>query len=181
MDYIRASFVQGTVTDSLTGSPLFNVTVEILETFFTTQTAFDGTYSFGSTLSGVYDIQFSKEGYNTEIVYDVEIINGVILDLDVDLSPEVISAVEDLAGGNRFDLYPNPFESKVTLDYSVAEAAPGQLRVQLYNLMAEQVLDLSPGNTEGRMAIGEGLPSGIYFLKVLNGQQVVETKRLIKK
>ncbi len=59
IDYVRASFLEGTVSDSITGDPLFDVTVEISETYLSTQTAFDGSFKFGILLSGTFDIYVS--------------------------------------------------------------------------------------------------------------------------
>lgn len=181
IDYIRASFVQGIVTDSVTGSPLFNVTVEIIGAELITQTAFDGSYEFGSTISGTYNVMFSKNEYLTKIVPDVEIVNGEILDLDVVLVPEVISDVVTPASAERFELYPNPFTSAITVDYMLEQAESGQFQVLLFNLMGEQVMAAGLSSREGKLNIGWEIPSGVYFLQLTDGANVMETRRVIKK
>ena len=181
VNYVRASFVQGTVSDSITGTPMFDVTVEVVGTELITQTAFDGSYEFGSTISGVYDIKFSKEGYNTKVLPDAEIISGEILELNVVMSPEVISGIGDNDLFDRFDLYPNPFGSAITIDYRLSAAQGNPMQLQLFNLMGEKLQQVSLSSLEGKARMGQDLPSGLYFLQVTDGQQILETRRIIKR
>jgi choice-of-anchor B domain-containing protein len=181
VDYVRASFLQGIVSDSITGTPMFDVTVEVMGTDLITQTAFDGSYEFGSTISGTFDVQFSKEEYTTKVIPGVEIVSGAILDLDVVMSPEVISSIASQSAFDRFNLYPNPFESIISLDYRFAGERGSPLQLVLINLMGEQIQSIDLTGIEGTARMGQGIPSGIYFVQVSDGQQVFETRRIVKK
>jgi choice-of-anchor B domain-containing protein len=181
VDYIRASFVQGIVSDSLTGSPLFNVTVQIIGTDLSTQTAFDGSFEFGSTISGVYDIKFSKSEYQTKIIPGIEIVNGQILELEIDLVPEIISAVAESGLFDRFELYPNPFTSTIALDYAFAEDQSRSLELRIFNLMGEEVQTSNLQASQGKVTVGRDLPAGIYFLQVSDRLNAVETRRIVKR
>ena len=181
VDYVRASFVQGTVSDSITGTPLFNVTVQIIGTELTTQTAFDGSFEFGSTISGVFDIKFSKEEYETKIMKDVEIVSGQILDLEVVLAPEVISGIAASETFDRFELYPNPFTTTIALDYALTSDSNNGMAARIFNLMGVEVQSNMLSARQGKVMIGRDLPSGIYFLQVTDGTQTLETRRIVKK
>lgn len=63
--YIRASYLEGTVTDSTNGSPLSGVTVSIISApgAQSTTTSAAGAYATGSATAGTYSVQFSKSGY----------------------------------------------------------------------------------------------------------------------
>ncbi|MEZ5083650.1 MAG: choice-of-anchor B family protein [Bacteroidales bacterium] len=180
VEYLRASFLEGMVTDSISGNPLFNVEVEIVEAFLNTQTAFDGTYEFGMTISGTFDIQFSKAEYNTKVIEDVEIINGEITQLDVELRKTVITKLSENDVLEHFAIYPNPFASAITLEYKQAELVDENLQIHVFNSMGNQVSDFKVNSKEGIIRFGEDLPAGIYFLQISSGNQESVTRRIIK-
>lgn len=181
VDYIRASFLEGIVTDSISGDPLFNVTVEIFETYLTAQTTFDGAYQFGTTLSGVFDIQFSLEGYNTKVIKDVNIENGELVQLDVSLSPEVISGLDDQLAFDRFKLFPNPFNNDITLEYSLSTDPAKRINIGVYDLMGNLLQEYNTGGNSGTFSFGEELAAGIYFVRIMDGNNLQKTSRVIKK
>lgn len=180
IDYVRASFLEGTVSDSITGDPLFDVTVEISETYLSTQTAFDGSFKFGILLSGTFDILFHKEGYNYKTIEDVEIVAGEIVELNVDLGMPVPVGIETNSVFERFEMYPNPFESNITIDYQVVDAENRPTKLSVFNSIGNLVEELELSSVNGTISIGNKLPSGIYFVKISNGSQFSTTKRIIK-
>lgn len=181
VDYIRASFVEGTVTDSITNDPLFNVTVEIVGTELVAQTTFDGAYQFGTTISGVFDVKFSKDEYVTKVMNDVEIISGELVVIDAALSPELISAVEEDETFDSFNLYPNPFESSITLEYSLTNSKNEPLELGIYDLMGKLIESSSLNGTNGRVSVGQDLMPGMYFVKLAQGNNHLKTSRIIKR
>jgi len=180
VDYVRASFLEGAVTDSITGDPLFNVNVEILSTSYTSQTAFDGSYEFGFTISGTYDVQFTKDGYETKVISGVEITNGEVNELNVTLFEEGTIGISTVNLLERFDLYPNPFTSEIVMDYLTIDEVNEQLSVQVFNAIGNVVEMMNINTLEGKVSFGKELPAGIYFVKVTNGSQSSETKRIVK-
>ena len=85
-NYVRGCYLEGLVTDSATGSPLNNVTVTILGPSITDNTKLTGEYKTGTATAGTYDVQFSKSGYVTKIINGVFMQNGVVNNLNVQLS-----------------------------------------------------------------------------------------------
>lgn len=85
-DYIRGCYLEGVVTDSVTGAPLSNVTVTILGSSITDASKLTGEYKTGLAQAGLYDVQFSKNGYVTKIIPGVSLQNGILTTLNVQLS-----------------------------------------------------------------------------------------------
>ena len=178
VEYLRAAFLQGFVTDSITGDPLMNVAVEVIGTDLNTQTAFDGKYEFGTTISGTFDVQFSREEYNTKVIEDVEIINGEITELDVLLGFTISSVVENNIF-DRFDLYPNPFNEQIILDFHMNKEIR-DAKVMVYDTMGKQVYVTGLDNSEGKISFGSKMNPGVYIVKLMIGNQIQETKRIVK-
>jgi len=85
-DYKRACYLEGITTDSITGSTLNNVLVEILNTTKSTSSDLSGNYKSGIATSGTYDIQFSKPGYISKIYSGISLNNGVLTTLNAELA-----------------------------------------------------------------------------------------------
>ncbi|MEA2014215.1 MAG: DUF1566 domain-containing protein, partial [Thermodesulfobacteriota bacterium] len=91
--------LSGTVSDLLTGDPIENVTVSTNDDL-TTQTNSQGDYSFTGSLSpGAYAITFSKTGYQTVTISDVEVRAGEPTELNVSLPISLSGTVTDLSTG----------------------------------------------------------------------------------
>ncbi|HQK97478.1 MAG TPA: choice-of-anchor B family protein [Bacteroidia bacterium] len=84
--YVRGCYLEGNVTDSVSGSPLNGVTVTILTTSISKQTKITGDYKTGLATAGTYDVQFSKAGYVTKTITGVSLQNGVLTNLNVQLT-----------------------------------------------------------------------------------------------
>jgi choice-of-anchor B domain-containing protein len=85
--FVRACWLEGIVTDELTGQTLSGVTVEIdSEQPNLGVTTFDGTFETGQAISGTFDVSFAKAGYLTEVI-SVELVNGEVTEVEVELSP----------------------------------------------------------------------------------------------
>ena len=85
-NYVRGCYLEGLVTDSVTGLPLNNVTITILGPAITKQSKITGIYKTGLATAGTYDVQFSKNGYITKTITGVALSNGVLTTLNVQLN-----------------------------------------------------------------------------------------------
>jgi len=105
--YVRACYLEGNVTDQVSGSPLSNVSVKILSTTVNVSTVLNGDYKTGYPTPGTFDVEFSKPGYITETVTGVILTTGNLTILDVQLELFTVNGlVEDLDTG-----LPVPFAS----------------------------------------------------------------------
>ncbi|MBP7168094.1 MAG: choice-of-anchor B family protein [Bacteroidia bacterium] len=84
--YIRGCYLEGNVTDSVTGIPLNNVVVTIISTSTTKNTNITGDYKTGLAAAGTYDVSFSKAGYITKTITGVQLQNGIVTNLNVQLA-----------------------------------------------------------------------------------------------
>jgi hypothetical protein len=79
------------------------------------------------------------------------------------------------------EVYPNPFNSTTRLTFTVPRA--GQVNMSLYNLAGQRVINVLEGNfAPGEHAVvlnGEGLASGIYFVRVEAGEMRAVTKVVV--
>lgn len=79
--------------------------------------------------------------------------------------------------------YPNPFNPSTKINYSVA--APGNVKLAIYNLLGQEVATLINGFMEaGQYEItfdAKDLPSGSYIYKIETGQFVQARKMLLTK
>jgi len=84
--YMRAAHLEGTVVDALNGMPLTGVQVQILSDDPNNGTSdAAGIYKTGQVTPGTFMIQFSKAGYETQVVEAV-LVNGEVTILFVELS-----------------------------------------------------------------------------------------------
>ena len=88
-NYVRACYLEGTVTDSVTGLPINTATVQILSTSVSDLTKITGQYKTGTATAGTYSIQFSKAGYVTKTISGVSLTNGNLTVLNTELVPLV--------------------------------------------------------------------------------------------
>ncbi len=84
--YRQAAYLEGIVTDSVTGNPLENVNVQIISNEQIDQTNTNGHYATGRLNEGICSVEFSKPGYYTEII-DVLLITGNIIIKNIALKP----------------------------------------------------------------------------------------------
>jgi choice-of-anchor B domain-containing protein len=86
-EYKRACYLEGVVTDSLTGSPLPNTQVHIISTSVSESTKITGQYKTGLANAGNYSITFACNGYVTKTINNVLLNNGILTTLNVQLLP----------------------------------------------------------------------------------------------
>jgi choice-of-anchor B domain-containing protein len=87
-EYERASYLEGSVTEVVSGVPLSGVSVDIESAMPATYSDIFGDYSSGTGNGGAYDINFSRAGYLSLTVEGVELISGQTTILDVELVPD---------------------------------------------------------------------------------------------
>lgn len=92
--YIRGCYLEGTVTDSVTGFILPNATVELLQPGIFKSTNSSGQYATGTVTPGTIDVRVSRAGYVTKLISGVSLANGQLTQLDVQLVPLQTVSIE---------------------------------------------------------------------------------------
>ena len=179
-NYLKAVYVDGVVTDSLTGDPLFAVEYSVLGTEITGETAFDGSFSFGTLETGTFDILFTKENYENKIIEGVDFINGVAVDLEVELVLPDITSVNNLNESSVIKAFPNPFNGEINLEYRFEKLSDGEAMIQVFDVTGTVIDNIEISTVSGMIRLGSQLPGGVYFLKISNGTTFSETRRIVK-
>lgn len=87
-NYVRACYLEGNITDSITGLPINGALVEILTTTTTENSLLSGDYKTGiPSPGGLYNVRYSKPGYYTKIISGITLAAAVVTIQDVELSP----------------------------------------------------------------------------------------------
>lgn len=89
VDYMRACYLEGLVTDASNSEALFGVDVNIESTIELTEgsTDSDGIYKTGLATAGTYNVTFSKDNYVDQTI-SIDLENGIVTVLDVQLQPK---------------------------------------------------------------------------------------------
>lgn len=87
VNYVRACWLEGKVTNSVTGTPISNANVHIESSQANfAATGLTGEYKTGQAIPGVFNVTVSANGYQPKVV-SVTLENGVLTILDVELDP----------------------------------------------------------------------------------------------
>jgi choice-of-anchor B domain-containing protein len=87
-NYVRACYLEGNITDSITGFPINNAFVQINTTATTEYSRINGDYATGiPSPGGTYSVTYSKPGYYTKTITGLVFSAGVVTLQDVQLSP----------------------------------------------------------------------------------------------
>lgn len=164
-EYLKACYVEGMV--HFDGTPLNNVSIEIVGTEFETSSNFNGEFAFGTPLSGTYDLQFTDPDNNVRTIPDVELINGELSYFDIDFSDPPAS-VTQWKNNVAFKLFPNPFAESVQVDYNF-ENINSDAAIIIYTLYGSKISHHNLTVASGIVKIGEELEKGIYIIQVTNG------------
>jgi len=142
--------------------------------------------------SGVYDFDFTvmpgETGKHCLAVWKTVSSLVQTSDYTLNITAENVSAVDtpELPAATRLTAtYPNPFNPRTTIDFSLAEKA--QARVTIHDLMGRRVATLVDANLaagrhsvswQGQDESGRRVASGTYFVQFRAGD-VRETKKLM--
>ncbi|MCB0807196.1 MAG: choice-of-anchor B family protein [Bacteroidales bacterium] len=178
-EYLKAVYVDGVVTDSVSGDPLFAVEYAVIGTEIMGETAFDGTFSFGTLETGTFDLQFVKEDYETKIIEDVEFVNGVAIDLEVKMTMPEITGIDDLSASTLMETYPNPFTGEISIAYDFDDKSAATT-LTVMDITGSVVEEIQIANHKGVVKLGADFPEGIYFVRFSDGVNLSETRRIVK-
>lgn len=134
-DYVRGCYLEGLVTDSVTGIALPGVTVNIINQNISRQSNLTGEYKTGLATAGVYDVEFSKAGYYTKTVTGVTLQNGNLTPLDVEL---VSMPTVAISGQVTVTSNGNPVDNAVVhisnsqFDYTIPSDVSGNFSLSIY-------------------------------------------------
>lgn len=83
---------------------------------------------------------------------------------------------------NEIIIQPNPFSSFTTIEYTLLQ--PSTVHITIYNLIGEQVEVIRQQQSSGKQQIiwnADGLPSGVYYIRMQYNDRVASAKILVAK
>ncbi len=172
--YQRACYLEGLITDSLTGVPIPAATVEIMSAGIQKNSNGSGNYYTGVADPGTFDVQFSKIGYESKLISGVNLNTASLTTLDIELK-RTSSNIESVPSG-LIQISPNPSNRflKISSDQRPID------EITLYNLMGAPINSWIPNSTGLNYTLDmQSLPNGIYLLKFSTGQNSV-FKKIVK-
>ncbi len=173
--YQHAAWLEGLVLDSLTGKPLFNAKVFVLNTPNADTTNLAGRYKTGAALPGPYSVQVVKPGYHTRTIPDVSLQTNQVSTLTVKLLPEITWT------GPSVRVSPSPFTDRL-----IVEFAPDSLSI--YTETTARLFDMAGRLLREQQFIGGltvleelgDLPAGAYLLVLQSAAGKRRTFRVVK-
>ncbi len=87
VDYVKACYIHATTIHKFAQIGIDGVRMQVIDDLQINRSNFDGLVKGGIGLSGTYDIEFSKPGFQPLIVSDVELQNGVVTEMTVEMTP----------------------------------------------------------------------------------------------
>lgn len=159
-NYLRGCYFEGIVTDTLTGLPLNGVAVQIAAVNINELTNVAGAYKSGTVTAGTYTVTVSKAGYVTKTISGVSLANGVLTNLNIQLSPPDVSVsgnVSNVIGASPIAgakvLLQNSLHSFETVtdnlgNYTINGVPPGPYEVvcgkwKFFNQCTSKFIDVS--------------------------------------
>jgi choice-of-anchor B domain-containing protein len=107
-EYVRACYLEGQITDYVTGLPIFDASVDILTAELNRENAdLEGYYKTGLAESGIYEVEYTANGYLPATI-EVRLDNGVVTMQDVALVPQ--AALVDKEGAVFHEKDSTPIE-----------------------------------------------------------------------
>ena len=85
--YTAACYIQGNVTDSITGNPVGNANVVIVAQNISQVADLTGFYQTGTGVPGTYSVQYSRPGYITKTINNISFTSGNTVIQNVELVP----------------------------------------------------------------------------------------------
>lgn len=174
--YIRACYLEGIVSDSITNASLSGINVELIGTDESASSNIVGEYKLGIADSGYYDIRVSYPGCFSKIITDVKLENGQVTNLDVLFKcSTAITGINNVEADKiNFTAAPSAFNHSTNLYYSGLKEAKGLL--QILDLSGKLIKEIDLNSLSGEVVIGNNLAKGMYLAILQSSDQKVIQK-----
>lgn len=173
VDYKQGCYLEGNVTDAVTGENLDNVFITIEGHDQIEKTNIMGAYAAGVADAGTYTVTYIKTGYNDEVV-ELALDNGELIIEDIEMTAWGVSVAEnDILENLRIS--PNPSNGVFRMNLDSNHEG---LQVQVHNFSGKLIesYDLNTSVLE----FGENYAQGVYFVNISQNGNSLITKKLVK-
>lgn len=129
----------------------------------------------GSGLSDPYGVNVYAQSPPVDLYPLGADISEPLWDLAFRISIDVSTGTEQVEAENTAKIFPNPFHTQTTLQF---DKPLNNASLHIYNLCGQMVESLPALNGPSIMIRRNHLPSGLYFIEVIQDQQIIERLRV---
>ncbi len=177
--YTRASRLEGQITDGPTGDPIFDASIEILDTGVEAIDNSDvsGMYKTGMAEEGFFDVLVVKAGYDDVLVEGVAFTNGEVTILDVVMG-DVSNSIETNALWNGVSISPNPVQNEFKL------MIPNELQLEnvqliIADISGKVVYNETLNSNSEAYYVNANLENGLYLVSLSSTDRVLYKNKII--
>lgn len=169
--YQRAAYLEGHITDLLTGDPLANAKIQIIGAPKQEFSGPAGDYKTGAALPGLYTVEVSKQYYYPQVFYNVLLQTGQVTELNAALEP-LLPATREPSATEPFSVHPTLFDGEIFVDIEPGSAFDSEWTiVQMVDLQGKIVLEAPVSGIQTRITMPRGLTTGMYVVHLGNDGQ----------
>lgn len=170
--YMRACYLEGTITDASNSSVVANATVKFLANGQTKSGKLNGTYKTGLVTQGTQDVLFSAPGYQDKVV-TVNLLRAQVVTQNVQLSP-IGFGVENQQK-QAISIYPSIVKNELCIEQDNLNS----LHLKIIDLNGKLILEKSISSNKEKVDVSNAI-SGTYIIQVFDNNEIVKSVKIIK-
>ncbi|MCG8326051.1 MAG: choice-of-anchor B family protein [Chitinophagales bacterium] len=182
-EYKRACYLEGKVTDAVTGSPINDATIEILSNEVNEEhTNPLGNYKTGQSEAGIFDVVCSHPNYPSKTV-QATLINGEVTILDIELGETSTAYNNFNAPETEISIFPSLFDQQLNISYTLATKHYNNAQIIATDVAGKIIWEnnISPKMNTGDLSIPtmNWIP-GIYCFQLKVNGLITNTVKTVK-
>lgn len=170
-NYVRACYLEGIVTDSVSGWPIPNAFVEVMSTLNNDSSNLDGIYKTGAAVAGTYTVNVIADNYFGKAINNVVLNNGLLTTLNVQLLPLNVS-VNEVNTNLTIDVFPNPLTEVSIIKLPEILAAINNLSITFFDRLGNKLM-VEKVNSRQIELLKKNFISGVYFFEISDSKNVM--------
>jgi choice-of-anchor B domain-containing protein len=175
-NYTRASYLSGTVFDTLNNQAVSKAVISFIGTDYLKYSAFNGTYKIGVADSGLYDLRMTHPQCQTVIESGVLMETAIEKILNIETNCDFTSAVYQYISSNEIAIHSDPQSDLIQIN--VASEALLEV-IQLIDLNGKLVYEIEVKTKFLSLKHHQPLPSGVYLVRFVFEDQSI-TKKIMR-
>lgn len=171
-DYMRACYLEGTITDASNNLAVPNATVKFLANGQTKSGKLSGVYKTGLVTQGTQDVLFSAPGYQDKVV-TVNLVRAQVVTQNVQLSPIGFGAENQHK--QAVSIYPSIVKNELCIEQDKLNS----LHLKLIDLNGKLILEKSISSNKEKVDVSN-MNSGTYIVQLFDNNEIVKSVKIIK-
>lgn len=172
--YVRGCYLEGAVTDQHTGTPIFFPTIEIIEDSNSIKGSLTGKYATATLNAGIYTVKVSADGYYSKTITGVQLQNGELTLLNVQLSNWPLSVNE--LSAEEIQVIPNPAYDMITI-YSEQQMSS----IRIFSITGQVMFEnMTITSNDAYTVKVDDYARGVYFVEVIGGDNKLISKFIVQ-